>query len=388
MSDTLLLFVDPLTDVYDLVHDTAGWTVRGVPALHPGDDRPGQAFSIPPGTPNGNGVVLRHVATGETSKPRGILYLKSGGAIPWQPDQTAALMMDDFQFKAGGSGGGGNSLHPVHIVDDHLEQDGKRWFVRGVDGFCDHYLLLTGKEQQLRDCCQQTRDLGGNLRRVFGCMKNIVLFDPNTYGEAFHATLLQLFAIYAEYGLFGEYDVLPDTGYWGKSLAWCQAHWARVCDELGPVTNRIVSLTNEWDHGGNLVGSPNDYARPGIELVSQGSAVSDAPPPRPGWGIREFHCLKAWPKIFLFEDQLFNREGVDAGGATWGPRKPTYLSECFRFSETDTYTDERLARTLAYESLAFGSGMVLHNDSGKYSQVMTPRIAACAQVALTILKTA
>lgn len=378
MSD-LIIFPEPLTATTTLRHDM-GWTVMGVSAVHP-SGRPGQSFAIPPGTINSYGAQITLTAPGYQSvTQRGILYLNDGHLEhPWTPGQTASFDVDDFRLVQVAASG----TDPVRIVDDHFEQNGRRWFVKGTDGFCDYARFLDG--ENLRPLLEQSRDLGCNLRRIFGNMQNIRVFDARRYGQTFYARLPEFFALYAEYGLFGEFDVLPDTGYQGWSLSQCQAHWAQVCDALRPVSNRLISLTNEFDHGGNLVGTVNDYPRPDIELVSQGSANSDAPPPRPGWGFREFHCLKEWPKIFLFEDQLFNREGVDSDGSTWGPKKPTYLSECYRFSETNPYTDERLARTLAYESLAFGSGMVLHNDEGKYSRLMTPRIASCCKTAMDVL---
>ncbi len=368
----LYIFPSPLTTSCALGGD-AGWMVLSHPGAHPSNGAPCQVFDLPADTPDQNGATL---AIPGYPPLHGILYLHLASGAAFFPDVYPA----------------GNlpvpSTGPVRIVDDHFERSERRWIVRGVDGFCDHALWLDGQIQQLRDGCKQTQDLGGNLRRVFGCMKNIRSFDPQVYGERFYTSLPELFAIYGEYDLFGEYDVLPDTGYWGKSLGWCQGHWARSCDVLGPIENRLVSLTNEYDHGGNLVGTVADYPRPEIELVSQGSAVSDAPPPRPGWGFREFHCSKPYPKGYLFEDQLFNREGVDADGTRWGPRKAIYLSEGVRFSETDPFTDERLARTTAYEALALGEGMVIHNDFGKYSQLMGPRVARCAKVILDILNAA
>lgn len=383
MSYSLIIFPTPLDAVCVLQHDTGGWTRTGTPALHP-TGRPGQAFAIPDGTPNVNGAGLTVSAKGyHTLQQRGIVYLKDGSiSYPWTPDQTAAFSADDFHLEKDGSSTGSGD---VHIVGDHFEQGGQRWSVRGVDGFCDHALLTDGNIGQLRDVCKQSQDVGANLRRVFGCMVNIRSFDPQALGERFYQTLPELFSIYREYGLFGEYDVLPDTGYLNKSLGWCQSHWARTCDILLPIPNRLVSLTNEFDHGGNLVGTVSDYPRPQIELCSQGSANSDAPPPRPGWGFREFHCLKTGPKRFLCEDMLFNREGVNADGSVWGPAKPIYLSECTRFAEDNPETDERLARTLAYESKAFGEGMVFHNDRGKVSELMTPRIERCARTAMSIL---
>lgn len=274
----------------------------------------------------------------------------------------------------------------IQIVDDHFEVNGKRWLVRGADGFCDLAVLLDNGHSGLVPQLAQARDLGVRVRRVFACIKNIRIFNPFTYGPAYYDAIMELFALYAEYGIYGDFDGLVDTGYWGFSLGQCQSLWNQQIATLTPITNKFnVSLTNEFDHGGNIVGTVNDYARPPFALCSQGSAVSDAPPPRPGWGIREFHCLKDWPKIFLCEDMLFNREGVDADGHAWGPRKPTYLSECPRFEEGLPQTDERLARTLALESVAFGEGLIFHNEFGKDGRLMGARTARSCGVAMDLL---
>lgn len=371
----LIIFLTPLDARCEVAHDTGGWAMTGTPTLDP-SGRPGQGYTIPEHTQNGHGFTLNGQAAGyHDLHQRGILRRRDDG--------TWALEMDDFHLVK--KPGGGSETGEVHIVDDHFERGGHRWIVKGLDGFCDHALLTDGNVQQLRDACKQSQDVGANLRRVFGSMVNIRSFDPQALGERFYQTLPELFSIYAEYGLFGEYDVLPDTGYMDKSLGWCQGHWARTCDILKPISNRLVSLTNEYDHGGNLVGTPNDYPRPQIELCSQGSAVSDAPPPRPGWGFREFHVLKQWPKMALIEDMWFNQEGVDVDGHVWGPRKPAYLSECVKFREHDPRTDERMARTLAHASLGYGQGLVFHNEDSYYSRLMRPRIERCAKTAMDVL---
>lgn len=384
MSYQLIIFPDPLGIPTDLTLDN-GYTARGVPAVHP-TGRKGVGFDIPVGTPNGNGAMLHFASEGYDGPKtqRGRLLLNDGtlNGFPWTPGQTADFTADDFRFTKRSASGMG----AVHIIGDHFEQDGFRWYVKGTDGFCDYAQFLDG--QDIRPMLRQSQDLGTNLRRIFGCIKNIRAFDPARYGNSFYARLPEFFALLAEYQQFGEFDVLPDTGYWGKSLAWCQEHWARTCDALAPITNRLVSLTNEYDHGGNLVGSVNDYPRPNIELVSQGSAVSDMPPPRPGWGVREMHVLKPWPKSAMIEDMYFNREGVDVDGTTWGPRTTIYLSECVRFEENNPQTDERLARDLAHASLAYGNGLVMHNEFGKDGRVMGPRVARCVQTAMDVLSRA
>lgn len=369
----LIIFPTPLDATCTLTHDTGGWTLTGVPALHP-SGRPGQGFAIPANTPNGNGCQL--TVTAPRKDPllqRGILML---GTDPY-------LQMDDFHLA---DTLGGSAFAPVSIVADHFEAGGQRWTWRMTTGFCDYQVFLNGGD--LRSLLKQNQDLGAAGRRVFLNMVNITDFNPDAYGDAFYARLPEFVALNAEYEQYVDFNVLPDSGYRGWNLAKAQNFWARVNDSLnGANWNHFRSLTNEFDHGGNLPSgsSPNDFARPGYALLSQGSAVSDAPPPRPGWGYREFHCAKDFPKVYLFEDMLFNGLGFNADGSQWGPTLPIVYSEGRRFSETDPVTDEKLAACYAHESLAFGCGVTIHTDDGKYSRLLGPRQASCVTTAMNIL---
>lgn len=376
----LIIFPTPLTAHAELRHDS-GFVAIGAPATHP-SGRPGVGFELPATLPNGNGAQLTLSASGYLSLvQRGILYLNDGHLpYPWEPGQTAAYTADDFHLVAVNA----SNFGPVQISGDRFVCNGKPWIWASTSGFCDYKVFLDGGN--LRALLQQNQDLGARGRRVFLNMVNIVNFDPDSYGQSFYDRLPEFVAVNAEYGQYVEFDVLPDTGYRGWSLSKCQNFWARVNDALDRAGfNHFRSLTNEFDHGGNLVGSVNDYARPGYALVSQGSAVSDAPCPRPGWGFREFHVTKPFPKIYLCEDMLFNGLGVDADGTRWADAKPIVLTETPRFDDANLYTDDKLAACLAHESLAFGNGMCLHTDSGKFSRLLTERQASCAQTAMRIL---
>lgn len=57
MSDKYYVFPDPADASCVLTHDTGGWTLTAAPDTHP-TGRPGQSFTIPAGTPQGNGARL------------------------------------------------------------------------------------------------------------------------------------------------------------------------------------------------------------------------------------------------------------------------------------------------------------------------------------------
>lgn len=374
MSFALWVFPTPLDATCELRHDTGGWTLTAAPGVHP-TGRPGQVFTIPDATPQANGCALTISAVKKDPLfQRGILII---GAETY-------LRMDDFHLA---TGGGGSAFAPVRIDGDHFVANGQRWIWRMTTGFCDYQVFLNGGD--LRSLLRQNQDLGARGRRVFLNMVNITDFNPDAYGQTFYDRLPEFVAVNAEYEQYIEFDVLPDSGYRGWSHGKCLDFWARVNDSLDRANwNHFRSLTNEFDHGGNLVGSPNEYPRPAYPLVSQGSAVSDAPPPRPGWGFREFHCAKDFPKVYLFEDELFNGLGVDADGQRWGDPKPIVYTEGKRFKEDDPVTDEKLARTYAYESLALGEGVTIHTEDGKYSRLLGPRQASCVKTAMEILNRA
>lgn len=94
----LLIFPSPLDAHCELQHDM-GWSVVGVPALHP-SGRPGQKFAIPPGTVNEWGSQFTMTSKGMAfPAQRGRLFLKDGH-IPWPfgDAETAAFVPDDFQM--------------------------------------------------------------------------------------------------------------------------------------------------------------------------------------------------------------------------------------------------------------------------------------------------
>jgi hypothetical protein len=270
--------------------------------------------------------------------------------------------------------------------------DGSRFASRRVDGFLDYKIFLDGGPDALRPLLVQAQDLGANGRRMFphkvAGADGYPEFNPAAYGDRYWQEIPAYFDLNAQYGQDVDVPVLTDSGYRGWSLAQCQDFWARWNQVTAPISNKWISLTNEFDHGGNLVGSPNDYARPNDPLVSQGSAVSDAPPPRPGWGRREFHVQKLWPKIGLCEDMYFNRLGVDADGHQWGPVLPTDLSEGPRFDETNPFTTDWLSACLASQALAYGDGLTFHCDDGKWGRLLQPRQASCCRAAMRVLERA
>lgn len=264
----------------------------------------------------------------------------------------------------------------IQIVGDHFELHGTRWTWRMTTGFCDYKVFLDGGD--IRSLLKQNQDLGAHGRRVFPHIVNITDFNPATYGQAYWDRLPEYLAVNAEYDQYVDFPVLSDTGYRGWSLGQCQDFWIRFGETVRPSWNRFVNLTNEFDHGGNIVGRPDDYPRLSGMLVSQGSAVQDATPPSPGWNYFEWHAADSPTK---FSHEYFIWKGLSTGGTP----KPAVISEHGR-RITEQNADEDYIRSLAYASLANGCGLTVHPEDGKYSRLLGPRQASCVKTAMAILE--
>lgn len=366
MPNKYFIFPTPLDATATLTHDQ-GWTVPGVADTHP-TGRTGQSFTIPAGTPDLNGARLLITYPGlDPIDLRGVFKVAD----------LSSLAVDDFKLQ----GTLGSAFAPVSIVGDHFEAAGRRWTWRMTTGFCDYKVFLDGGD--IRGLLKQNQDLGAHGRRVFLNMVNITDFNPDAYGDAFYGRLPEFVALNAEYEQYVDFNVLPDTQYRGWSLAKCQNFWARVNDALNSANwNHFRSLTNEFDHGGNLVGNPNDYARPGYALLSQGSAVQDATPPCPatgkgaGWGYWEWHAAD--------EPTKFSHEYYIWQGLSTGAIKPCVISEHGR-RINEGNADLNYIRSMAFASCANGCGMTVHTEDGKYSRLVGPNQAACIKTVMDIL---
>lgn len=88
MTHDWYIFPTPEDAHCELRHDTGGWTIVAVPAVHP-SGRPGQKFVIPEATPNANGAQLSITAPKKVPLLlRGVLMLTT----------EAYLKVDDFHL--------------------------------------------------------------------------------------------------------------------------------------------------------------------------------------------------------------------------------------------------------------------------------------------------
>lgn len=275
---------------------------------------------------------------------------------------------------------GPSSLESPQIVGDHFELHGQRWAWAMTTGFCDYKLFLDGGD--LVSLLKQNQDLGAHGRRVFMMMKNIVDFNPDNYGQAYFDRIPEYCSINAEYGQYVNPNAFPDSQLLGWSLSKCQDFWGKFTNACRPCPNAIVSLTNEFDHGGNLVGVPNDYPMPPGMLSSQGSAVQDATPPCPKLGTGSAYQIFEWHAAD--DPTHFSHEYYIWQGLSTGRILPTIITEMRRLDPGTV--DLNYVRTITYASLANGCGLTVHTGHGKYSQLLAADEAAGVSTAMEILR--
>ena len=182
-----------------------------------------------------------------------------------------------------------------------------------------------------------------------------------------------------EYGQPLDYNVFPDSQLLGTDLGWCQAHWAQVCDCLRG--KAFVSLTNEFNHGGNLVGRPDDYPNPG-GLASQGSPVSDNTPPSPAQGTGSGYQIWEWHAAD--DPTKFSHEYYIKWGLSTGRVMPCVISEHSRRIQEGA-VDLNYIRCLTHASMANGDGLTVHTEDTKYSRLMGPNQAGAVRLAMSLL---
>lgn len=268
--------------------------------------------------------------------------------------------------------------------------NGRPYQRKGVTGFCDFQLFTEGNLAQLSRVWGQTKDCGGTERRVFGMMKFITDFGIHTIGEAWFQLLPAFLDYAASADIRINFSVFQDEQAIGDPKAKQQQIWARVVALWAPYAGiHPLCLGNELSKNGVDAGifpAPPFWA-------SQGSEVADTPPPMPGWGEREWHGRRDFPKYLESSGDLtYVSRGLrqtDAGWEKYAPDAPGHHSEPLGAAEVvipgRRYTDPEIARRLALDALAHGDAFTFHAEDPIYSRPMGPRQQACARAAFEVL---
>jgi hypothetical protein len=231
----------------------------------------------------------------------------------------------------------------------------------------------------VRDTYRQAQDLDARGKRIFGMMANITHFDPRSDYPKFWATLDQLLEIAAEFAQPLNYCVFADAPLLGMDLGWCQSHWAQMCAKLQG--HAFITLVNQWNHAGNLVGQPNNYPNLG-GLASQGSANEDTNPPNPTDGTGTGYQFWEW--CSAQDPTHWSHEYYIWKGLSTGRAMPCVISEPGRRLEENA-VDLDYVRSLTHCSMGNGCGLTIHSTAGKLSQLLGPNVANAVKLSMSLL---
>lgn len=325
------------------------------------------------------------------------LHTAEGSSVTWNGQQLARLLIPPDGFVGEAAGPPCEMTPPTltfqppppsfmlpSIVGDAFLLNGNRWVWRMTDGYMDVARLFYGQDQQVRDCHKQAQDLDSRGRRKFLMCKNIPeaiglpAFDPRADSGRFFAALNKSLELDAEYGQPSNYVVFADAGLFGMPLGWCQEFWAECCDTLNG--KAFITLVNQWNHVGNLVGRPDDYPNPG-GLASQGSADEDTNPPNPQDGSGAGYQFWEWCSSVNpthWSHEWFIQKGLSTGRAM-----PCVISEPGNRLEVGQ-VDLDYVRRLTHASMANGMGITIHSTLGKNSQLLVGDVADAVKLSMSL----
>ena len=267
----------------------------------------------------------------------------------------------------------------VTIQNGHFVSKDRRWVWKMMTGFLDYQKFLAGDD--IRPLLDETRELGGNGRRVLGMVNSFSHFWPQEHPE-YIDRLPEFLALNAQHGLWVEFVVFADAQYIIKDVFQQRHHFNTLCERLREVPNVFVELCNEWPKNGV---APTNHSKPTGVVSSQGSKLSDEAPLQPGWDYQTFHGRRGWPKVLLSScDPAFClSRGIDANGKplSGGP-KPFIHNEPIGFAEVDITskrsTNPQLAEVLGADAALHGDGATFHCDGGLRSVPLGPVQRVCA----------
>lgn len=356
-------FPDPLTTPLVMQVDLPPGTppIPGLSDVH-ASGRRAISFLIPPEVATGTGVAI----------------LPQDGSIPAVMRGTIILAGLDTYVRW-------DDVHYVNLVNTSLarfEPDGVRLRAAGkpivwamMSGFCDYKLWVTGRKADCRALWSEARDLGAHGRRVFGMMHHITRFYPQEHPN-YLSELQPFVAEAAQYGQRIHFDVFADN----QEVKLGEPFWLQVRAQLEPMASVLLGAGNEWPKNGF---DPFALSRPGV-IASQGSALSDAAPPMPGWGVRMWHGRRDYPKSFMsFDDAIYVGRGLDEHVHQYAPVAPVVHDEPIGFAEVEVpnrrSTDPILAQCLMLTGRAYGAGATFHCEDGIFSRPLGPVQQTCAR---------
>jgi len=255
----------------------------------------------------------------------------------------------------------------------------RRWIWRGFTNFLLFKKFLDGED--IIPLIDECKELGANLVRVLGMCSKITNFNPASYGNRYWTGLEVFAGILKGSKLYLEFTVFADAQDIIHDINNQKNHFSKAIEVLRVHDNTFIELVNEYPKNGI---SPGNFTQPIGINSSQGSNLSDAVGPRPGWTYHTFHGRRSWPKVLLssIDPAVFIARGIDVDNNVTGLPKPFIHDEPIGFAEVNISgrrsNDPKLAAELAYDSLKYGGG-TFHSESGIRSEPLGPVQKECAR---------
>ena len=312
--------------------------------------------------PEGMAVFLQHAREGMTGEqirralhdsPEGVAYRNRPKTPP-----TPRLHVEGLGF---------------------VTEDGSPWTWAMVTGFRDYERFLRGED--ITPLLQETRDAGGNGRRVFGAFDfgspEAQRLYPREHPDYF-ARLPEFFALHAQFGLYVQFVAFADTQRSVPGGPQQRDHWAALCDTLRPISNVLLERVNEADSHENRLDT--DLPKPDGITASSGSNGAGADPPAPFWDYADLHSERRGDFALSTTTVHFSINGY--GTPFPGTHRATVVSEPPGFADTlepgRRTNDPRIAYLMGL-GCRWGAGGTAHSDAGVQSVLLTPIQRACVE---------
>lgn len=278
--------------------------------------------------------------------------------------------------------GGGSSerIERVHVDGlGYKTASGKAWHGYSMTGFRDYQRFLVGED--IRPLLAQARDLGANMRRVFGMWgygfvtpDNFGPFKPQNFPD-YYRRLPEFCALLAEYGLWLEFTVFADTSDVMPNQAEQLDHFNTVCATLRLSENTFVELVNENDQHGNGV-NIGAFRKPDGLAACSGSNGSGSNPTLPLWDYSNLHAERRPDRMGITTSTVYyaiNGYKGENGEPDWnGTKQATNNDEPGR--TLDPFTAYQMGVGSRY-----GAWVASHTPNGTQSVLLDPTQAECTR---------
>lgn len=199
---------DPNHDTSMATHDVAGWTLTAIPTTHPSNGAPCQMFSLPDGTPDGNGCRLT------ITDIHGKLQYNLHGVLYLHLPTGAGLVVDIFPLRQVPVPA--PALAPINPQGRFTFAGGQRLRWRGITAFRLLEFVAHGREADAEtylSWCLEHRV----YPRVLCMAKHLFELNPRDGVAA----LPRFLEMAADHRVYCELTALADTkSYPGMDLGW------------------------------------------------------------------------------------------------------------------------------------------------------------------------